>query len=421
VPPDAAIYPIPSLGFVNLRNGNLHIEIPIRVVKDRNGAPLTSSLTYDSSVWELFPEQSESGGTTYAWGVSNAVMNTWSSSLGVSSSPNYLTHTVFQEINYPCGNSYALQYSNWQFIDGHGTIHAFPPELLTEQGGITGCPDISGIQAAAIDGSGYWLQVTNYNNAVVYDMHGNIVTGGGLDTNGNFAPPIGNDKLGRSISLPSGFTLSRETVNVWTEFGAGGASELGPVSGDALSSITLPDGRTYSFQYDDAGNPAKQGHYGSLTGITLPTGGQISIVNEVVPDAGANLNTALVVKQITTPDGTWSFSYAPEVVNGVVVSPGMVTATAPVDPVTNLAAQTTWSTSQYQTTQTVSVYSGSAMGASRLPGSPATSLPPWKTGRLARSPTPMRMSVLPESSPKRSMTSQAACARDGCELLHKRL
>jgi hypothetical protein len=51
LPPDAAIYPIPGLGFVNLNSGNLHIEIPIRVVKDRNGVPLTTSITYDNSLW----------------------------------------------------------------------------------------------------------------------------------------------------------------------------------------------------------------------------------------------------------------------------------------------------------------------------------------------------------------------------------
>lgn len=52
IPPDAAIYPIPGVGFVNLRNGNLHMEMPIRVVKDRNGAPLTTNLVYDNSVWQ---------------------------------------------------------------------------------------------------------------------------------------------------------------------------------------------------------------------------------------------------------------------------------------------------------------------------------------------------------------------------------
>jgi hypothetical protein len=42
IPPDAAIYPIPGLGFVNLVSGNLHIEFPVRSVKDRNGTPETS-------------------------------------------------------------------------------------------------------------------------------------------------------------------------------------------------------------------------------------------------------------------------------------------------------------------------------------------------------------------------------------------
>ena len=55
IPTDAAIYPIPGVGFVNLANGNLHVEIPVRTVIDRNGKPVTTAITYDNSFWEWIP------------------------------------------------------------------------------------------------------------------------------------------------------------------------------------------------------------------------------------------------------------------------------------------------------------------------------------------------------------------------------
>jgi len=96
VPPDASIYPIPGVGFVNLNNGNLHIEIPLRVVKDRNGASVTTSLTYDNSVWEQVQTPTQNGGTIPEWSTppppftipapGTVYLNT---SVAVSTSPQY--------------------------------------------------------------------------------------------------------------------------------------------------------------------------------------------------------------------------------------------------------------------------------------------------------------------------------------------
>jgi hypothetical protein len=55
IPTDAAIYPIPGVGFVNLMNGNLHVEIPLRTVTDRNGQKRTISIVADNSIWEWMP------------------------------------------------------------------------------------------------------------------------------------------------------------------------------------------------------------------------------------------------------------------------------------------------------------------------------------------------------------------------------
>ena len=379
IPQDASIYPIPGLGFVNLNNGNLHVEIPIRVVKDRNGAPVTTSITYDNSVWQSIQVNSSN------WTPSNpSTVTEWTAgpypdtftSLGVSVSPDYIGNVTYQTSTVWCGGSPPSSYSNggssggsaeveqygpWQYIDGHGTIHAFPTDIYTQTASTPQCYPTSAA-ATSTDGL-YWLQVTNSTAATVWDMHGNLVYKG-EDTNGNYAGAGWVDKLGRSMNLPGDFIYSIKTINVSSNFGYNATAELS-LSTQVLSSLTLPDGRSYSFQYDDAGSPAQPGHYGSLTGITLPTGGQISIQSEVLPIAmveplygqpntGPFYPSPFVVKSITTPDGTWAFTYSP--------TSYLITATAPVDSQTGLASQTTCNCPQGGP-NTVSVYSGTASGA----------------------------------------------------------
>ena len=114
----------------------------------------------------------------------------------------------------------------------------------------------------------------------------------------------------------------------------------------------MPDGRKYQFQYDDAGSTPQQGHYGNLTGITLPNNGQITIKSSPVGYAAFPL-PALVVNSVQTPDGTWTFQYN--------FSTQTVTATAPPDPLTGLSAQTTGT--KPGSTETVKYYSSTATGA----------------------------------------------------------
>ena len=364
-PPDVTTYPIPGVGFVNLNNGNLHIQMPLRSVKDRNGVPVTTSITYDNSIFQIIQVPSTNGQTTVsAWNaypLQYPAADAWESGFRNSISPNYSGYMNWTSTTVRCGTGgEGQQNANWQFVDSNGTNHPFPSGLMTGDSALSPCGYHSGFQASATDGSGYWLEVANGTSAIVYDLHGNIVGSGGKDTNGNIAT-ANYDKLGRSIALPSDFTTAGETINVWTNFNDS-ATEIGPLSAPVASSITLPDGRKYAFQYDDAGPPggtngqylaSQQGHYGSLTGITLPTGGQITITSEVLPVAFSSFPSAFVVKSITTPDGTWNFSYSS--------TSGLITATAPTDPVTGLASQTTCC-GNTGGAQTLKVYAGTAAG-----------------------------------------------------------
>ncbi len=400
VPPDAAMYPIPGLGSVNLNNGNLRLEIPIRVVNDRNGTPITTSITYDSSDWFVATfGTGPNNSPTYYWDVASTPpglfypgSNIWFSSLGTSTGRKNAGLVTYTTSTLGCGgtggtggtggqggggdgtSSSTNQYSNWQFKDEQGTIHIFYPNLTTMQPN-SACSGLSSsFQASAMDGSGYWLEVTNSTNWVVSDIHGDFVSNGGEDTNGNISG-VTTDELGRSTSLPSGFTSTYKTIHVWTKFGNSTIGELGPLSAQVLDTLTLPGGRKYSFQYDDAGAPqgtngtylsTQQGHYGSLTGITLPTGGQVTINSEPLSLViGQNPNSiyypsSIVVNSITTPDGTWNFDYSSTTYR--------ITATAPTDPVTGLASQTVNQCGTYgcNTYSQVSIYAGAATAGTLL-------------------------------------------------------
>src|SRR5260221_11484124 len=62
-----------ELGFVNVANGNLHLEIPLASFPQRGTSPLTFSLVYDSRIWYHYVPL-----VTAVWSV-----NSWATSLGV--------------------------------------------------------------------------------------------------------------------------------------------------------------------------------------------------------------------------------------------------------------------------------------------------------------------------------------------------
>jgi RHS repeat-associated protein len=349
IPTDAAIYPIPGVGFVNLVNGNLHVEIPLRTITGRNGKKSTAAIVYDNSFWESLPCPNQTCNAPNGWATVQAPYpggGGYGSPVSIQASGVGQVKASGQ--TSVCGSADQTTYSSFIYIDPHGTIHPFPAAIIVTASNSECYP--SAAQVAATDGSGYWLNVTNGTGWVVYDMHGNVVTNNGPDTNGNIAPSVTQNELGQSLYLPSGFSITLNTVHAWTNFGDASIAEQQGYD-QAISSITLPDGRTYKFQYDDAGSTPQPGHYGTLTGITLPTGGQITITSNPQGYAAFPL-PAMVVQSVQTPDGTWSFQYNS--------STQTVTATAPPDPLTGLSAQTTGTKSG--STETVKYYAAAATG-----------------------------------------------------------
>ena len=106
-------------------------------------------------------------------------------------------------------------------------------------------------------------------------------------------------------------TVTTETIPVSTAFGQSGLTEYAstPPSTNYLTviqSIALPTG-TYSFTYDSG---TTSGHYGTLTGMTLPTGGTATFGFGVFADAYANKNQWL---SSSTASGVGTTTYTPTV------------------------------------------------------------------------------------------------------------
>lgn len=124
-------------------------------------------------------------------------------------------------------------------------------------------PNNPSMTGYAADGSGYYISVTNYTDATIFDSNGNEVYPVVTDRSGNYFSNDSNgnliDTLGRTpvVVTPNGsqtfydvltvggttkrYTVTTETIDVNTAFGQSGVNEYSGTL-TAIQSITLPDG-----------------------------------------------------------------------------------------------------------------------------------------------------------------------------------
>ena len=128
LPNTAPVLAVP-LGAVNLSNGNLHLEIPIKTVPQTGTMPaLTFTLVYDSQFWEKFNNFSNTiWEPASSLGTASSPGNGWR--WVVSPSTSYVTS---QEIDVPdnsscnvSGESTVPSWSNFSYSDSSGTTHVF--------------------------------------------------------------------------------------------------------------------------------------------------------------------------------------------------------------------------------------------------------------------------------------------------------
>lgn len=321
-----------ELGIVDASTGDLHLEIPVASFPQRAGQPLTYKFVYDSRIW------SQSGGSSW---VPNTTASPWagwrfitSADMGIVGNNSYVNTCGS---NPPQGDEIENGFY-WQAPNGTTHFFGLSLQFTNHCGGTVQL--CSG--ASASDNSGYYMSVNTSQSCVgttghaknmgytvigpdgtqvfanaagqtYEDSNGNYYS---RDSNGNVIDTLGRtpvivtsacgtnqtcyDVLNSEGTSRSRWIVTTTSISVDTNFPV-----WGNYSGNltAIQSITVPDGTTYNFSYDSGTTGY---HYGELTGMTLPTGGQVSYAYSVYEDALSHYNRW--ISQHTSGGGTTTYA-----------------------------------------------------------------------------------------------------------------
>jgi RHS repeat-associated protein len=326
IPPFTKLLPVEN-GYINPMNGDLHLEIPFTNIAERAGQQFKAALAYDSNIWSnTIGPFNVPGGS----GPNSRSMGGWRLLTSAHSGG-----AQYSENDYYCRDGvtiYRSDFTNWYYVFPDGSARIFNSIRTTQYYAACGHSGTGGVpNGDQTSYDGYHLHVTNYTGATVYAPDGACVYGcnnpGPEDANGNYSVPTGIDygndihaldMLGRSLVnsttsgnyiyydiLNSQGTTSRYTVTTETIYANDGGSFADALT--VIQSIQLPDGTSYSFQYDSGttGN-----HYGTLTSMTMPTGGQINYSYATVNLNDGSGNRRLIASRLT-PDSPspWNYAY----------------------------------------------------------------------------------------------------------------
>jgi RHS repeat-associated protein len=325
-------------GNINASNGNLHLEIPLGTYPQRGKNQDKIMLIYDSAIWD-----SSSG----AWVPNNISSPSYNDPTGGPWGGWRIIHTAgggkvtyAENLTGFCAPDGGPQYdvlNNFEWTAPDGTQHAFAIQTTNPFSSCGGTDQPSG-DAFASDATGYHMYVQNYANSasdvIVYGPDGSKVSPALEDPNGNYfsidVDSFGNvtgDTLGRAPTVTfsgttiyyavpnaqggtSTYTLKTSYVNICSNFHTTLFADFcGSTDQPWLTELDLPDGSKYSFGYD-TGTTA--GHYGQLTSMTLPMGGEISYAYANFTDAYGNLYPW--INSRTTPDSATPWTYTPQVI-----------------------------------------------------------------------------------------------------------
>jgi RHS repeat-associated protein len=309
---------------VNLQNLNVYLAFPIASSPGR-GPGLQLVVPYNSAMWV------PSGGVSKTWQLSGG-WNALLSSLGV----NPIGQISYLHFTDSCTTGNIQYWNNYTYADPSGTLHSFP----TIEKELSTCgPSLSNLKGYAGDGSGYYMDATNYTEPTVYSPSGTkVVNGTGTypwsltDANGNFIiGPLGSgtehdwiDTLGQTafkviVGTTSTtfeyldtngnfqsvvFNLTASSVK--TSFACSGVGEFtGTVN--LPTSVVYPNGQTFSFKYESTPGSTST-VTGRLSEVTLPTGGTISYAYTGANDGVSCTDGSILGLTRTTIDGTTTYS-----------------------------------------------------------------------------------------------------------------
>jgi RHS repeat-associated protein len=352
----AAPYPA-EMGMVDAASGNLHLEIPLATFSQRATGALVPKLIYDSHIWTTKPS-----GEVAVWTTQGSLYGLAFGTWGFSEGGNSGLTELDQGGTNGCNDDYML----WS---ESGVQHFF-----NVAGTLVNGDQCSGGTTYATDSSGYMLIQSAWGSGLdatvsIYAPDGTQVYGTDLysvgiaskDSNGNYlgltystvAPPgIDNpvtDTLGRDIVTPiidgntitlevtnaqgktSNYVITTTTVTLNTDFQEPGVVECNNTdncTATVISSVSLPDGTSYSFLYDclSGSNPVcnapsgQSAYYGTLTSMSVPTGETITYGYTLFSGLPWGSNTQGVFPSYwltskSSSQGTWT--YTPTVTGGI--------------------------------------------------------------------------------------------------------
>ena len=288
---------------VNLANLNVHMSIPVLHKKGR-GFDFAYVLNYDSTIWttNVCVYNCINWTPVPNWG--------WQ---GVSASTvGYIVYShLFNNVACPNSTLYNFQ----AYYDNAGTLHKLYPVAAYNL-----CWPASGVNYPSSskfttnDGSGYSMNISVANNVIsitnFFDKGGNAIVAPVFDVSNGYPPtttngsgsitdPNGNkistngaqftDTLGMNVltvsgtnpvsygytgpsTTPEAVKVNYSTYTVATSFNCASIIEFPPTQVNLVSSVSLPDGSSYTFTYETVG-----GYYtGRIAKVELPTGGTIS-------------------------------------------------------------------------------------------------------------------------------------------------
>jgi RHS repeat-associated protein len=340
-------------GFIDVSNGNLHLEFPLATHPQRGALSLNEKLVYDSRIW-MFSSFGTHG--SYHWWPNNVP-----GSADTAAGWRFVTGAEVGAISYTtalrnrrqCQSSdgvegvryYDTTYANtYTWVDPSGASHTFDAPWLTQ---VSDCDDLSpNPQSAsgwAADGSGYSISfsgdtldpptsitIKDSNGTQVYpqvvDRYGNYWS---FDSNGNLVDDTGRTPVivtqnGNTtyydVLAPNGtinnnglrvrYTVTTAPITVSTAFQPYSQSDIYPwlSSTDGVylypvQSILLPDGVSqYIFSYDTNGE---------VSNVTLPTGGVITYGYTDFVDSASTENMWLSSRTVGSNPST---TFTPSVV-----------------------------------------------------------------------------------------------------------
>jgi RHS repeat-associated protein len=384
---------------IDLANLNVHLDIPVVNKAGRGGMNFTYDLNYDSSVW-------------YPVGASGSQVWTPVSNWGWRGVTEIETGYVsYSSVTTPwclhAGEYYGQQItdSNWVYHDQFGISHPFIGEVIITEGAPAYCNgSTTNLHATSADGSGAVLTTSGGNGVITYtngqvvtapinttagaasmtDRNGNIIS---VNSSGVFTDTLNVSALtaagsGTAASpvtftykAPSGaspeYKMNYTAYNIKTNFGCTGITEYSASGVYLVSSISLPDGTAYTFNYEKT--PGNSGYYtGRFASVQLPTGGTITYTytggssgNITCADGSASGFTRKL-----TDGGSWSATWTYNRVMGTQPASATI-ATAPQLSYNSAANQTIIQFQGIYETQR-DIYQGSGPTITSLPISEST-------------------------------------------------